>query len=345
MFPQTRLETCFLECRFISAGGLLLALILLFASNGFGQGEANFFNNPNTLIRGPDGAPISGTETYYFALLSAPAGMTDPHLFTFTRCYATNMSVPGRINGGWPVIMWGWPAGVAQAFVICGWPSYLGHDWNTNRMSGATPFGLSQIATGIAGGGQFSIPPLNLFGSGTIASGFMISGCPTPYWDGFATMPTNQTVIAGGTAFFDVIAVACPLPLYQWYLNGAPIPGATENSFLVTNASAAAAGTYSVIASNTNWPSCCETQGASATLTVITLPDISSQPQSQTAVVGSTVHFQVSAFGPTPLSFQWFFNGSAGAIANGPDLWLTNVQVSDSDRGEDLIGSVRGACA
>jgi hypothetical protein len=60
------------------------------------------------------------------------------------------------------------------------------------------------------------------------------------------------------------------------------------------------------------------------------LPQITSQPQNQFAVVGDTATFYVSADGSLPLSYQWL---KAGAVITGATnyyLSLTNVQVSDA---------------
>jgi hypothetical protein len=206
----------------------LFALCLSCAcSVAVGQGLVNFFNNPMTLISGANGAPSAPAGSYYFALLTAPVGTTDPREFKFTGCYATNQTAAGRINGGWGVSVPEWPAGTAKAFLVCGWPASVGHDWNQNWLvgPGGAQLGVSMIASGIAGG--FSAggmaPPLNLFGSTTINSGFMVWSCLGPYWEGFSMLPGSQTVVVGAQASFAVGAVACPLPWYQWYFNGAGI--------------------------------------------------------------------------------------------------------------------------
>jgi len=312
----------------ICARRIVLTLGLFSTSLGLGQGIVNFFNNPSALISGTDGAPISGAGAYNFALLTAPVGTTDPHLFKFAGAYATSMTAPGRINGG-NVVVLDWPPRQAKAFFVFGWPAYLGHDWNSNWLNGGVPSGMSSIASGIPGDGTWQ-PALNLFGLNAISSGFTISDCMAPYWDGLSKSPASQTVFKGASPLFDVAANACPAPFYQWYFNGAAIPGATDNFYKITDAQPTAAGTYFVVLSNTNWPSCCQTQIASATLTVVTLPAFKSQPQSQTALVNSTVHLAADADGSPPLSFQWFFNDIPLANGKNSDLWLTNVQVTDS---------------
>src|SRR5207247_10465393 len=54
------------------------------------------------------------------------------------------------------------------------------------------------------------------------------------------------------------------------------------------------------------------------------------QPQSQTAVVGSSPGLSVSLQGTTPLSYQWQLNGTNLPGATAASLMLTNVQLSQA---------------
>ena len=62
--------------------------------------------------------------------------------------------------------------------------------------------------------------------------------------------PVSQALLAGGTASFSAQATGGNLS-YQWDFAGTPIPGATNNTFILTNVTAGAAGTYSIVVSNT----------------------------------------------------------------------------------------------
>src|SRR2546422_10189234 len=55
-------------------------------------------------------------------------------------------------------------------------------------------------------------------------------------------------------------------------------------------------------------------------------PVITTQPQSQPAIAGSSVTFTVAATGTTPLGFQWKFNGANLSGATNLTLRLDNVQ-------------------
>lgn len=64
----------------------------------------------------------------------------------------------------------------------------------------------------------------------------------------FAAQPTSQTVATGSTAVFN--ANATYATSYRWLRNGVEIPGATSSAFVINNASAANAGTYTSVATN-----------------------------------------------------------------------------------------------
>jgi alpha-tubulin suppressor-like RCC1 family protein len=187
--------------------------------------------------------------------------------------------------------------------------------------------------------------PVDYAGFPGYFGGIEIGGCLGPYWLGFRTAPTNQAVVVGATATFYVGANSCPYPYYQWYFNGVGIPGAAGSSLQISNAQPTNAGTYSVVLSNQCWGSQWGVVhvSESATLTVRPEPIITSPPQSQTAVVGSTVNFQASAAGAPPLAYQWSFNGSAIPGAGSTKLQLTNLQVSQSGSYTVVVTNTYGA--
>ena len=62
---------------------------------------------------------------------------------------------------------------------------------------------------------------------------------------------------------------------------------------------------------------------------VIAQPIITKHPTSTAVALGGSATLQVTASAPTPLTYQWQFNGAdvAGAISN--HLTLTNVTLAD----------------
>lgn len=78
----------------------------------------------------------------------------------------------------------------------------------------------------------------------------------TPHYPHYATVPVitgqpySQTVNAGSTISFNVIAVGDAPLAYQWKLNGSSIPGATTSTLSLTNVSTANSGTYTAVITN-----------------------------------------------------------------------------------------------
>jgi hypothetical protein len=62
--------------------------------------------------------------------------------------------------------------------------------------------------------------------------------------------PTDQTVVAGGTASFGVTASGMSPLSYQWNFNGTNILGATNTTLILTNVQISQAGNYTVLVTN-----------------------------------------------------------------------------------------------
>ncbi len=66
------------------------------------------------------------------------------------------------------------------------------------------------------------------------------------------TQPVNQSVSAGGTANFVVVAAGLPAPTYQWRKNGTPISGQTGVVLTLNSVSASDVANYDVVITNAN---------------------------------------------------------------------------------------------
>lgn len=125
--------------------------------------------------------------------------------------------------------------------------------------------------------------------------------------------PQSQTVTVGAAATFTVTATGTAPLSYQWSKGGVAISGATSATYttpatqLTDNAAS-----FTVLVSNSAGN--ITSSAAALTVTAVaTAPIITSQPQSQSVVVGSTTTFTVIATGAGPLTYQW----SKGATAIG----------------------------
>ena len=132
------------------------------------------------------------------------------------------------------------------------------------------------------------------------------------------TQPQNQTANVGNTATFSVTANGTAPFSYFWYKNNIQISGANSSSYITPTLTASDNGNlYKCIITN-----CTNTYQAisnNATLSVnspCTSVSIGTQPQNQTANVGSTATFSVSANGTAPFSYFWYKNNIQISGAN-----------------------------
>jgi len=68
----------------------------------------------------------------------------------------------------------------------------------------------------------------------------------------FQTQPQSQTVAAGSNVSFSVMATGAPAPIYQWFINGVAIAGATSATLTLNNVQPANAGSYTATAFNSS---------------------------------------------------------------------------------------------
>lgn len=130
------------------------------------------------------------------------------------------------------------------------------------------------------------------------------------------TQPAGLTATAGGAATFTVAATGTSPLTYQWRKNGTNVAGATGASLTVTLLQASDAGDYSVVVTNAAG----SVTSALAALVVnvpVVAPAITTQPASQSVLVGGSATFTVVSTGSAPLAYQWRKDGVnlAGATA------------------------------
>ena len=186
--------------------------------------------------------------------------------------------------------------------------------------------------------------------AGLVLSGSTLFGTTeggwTPYLSGtifsvslssptITSQPTSRTDYAGSTVMFNVTATSLFPMSYQWQKNGTNlvdggnVSGSVSNVLTLANISDADAAVYSINVGNFG-----SLTSSNATLTVIDLPFIATQPLSQAIGVGSNVTFTALAYGAPPFIFQWYYDnspvGSPTAGTNVSSYTLTNVQTNQS---------------
>jgi hypothetical protein len=72
-------------------------------------------------------------------------------------------------------------------------------------------------------------------------------------------------------------------------------------------------------------------------------PSITAQPNSQTAIMGTNVTFQLTTTGTAPLVYQWTLDGTNLAGATAETLLLTNVQPTQAGNYAVVINNPGGS--
>lgn len=140
--------------------------------------------------------------------------------------------------------------------------------------------------------------------------------------------PRGLTVPYGQSASFSVTATGT-LPLsYQWQKDGVNLSGRTNATLSFGAVQSSDAGGYRVVVANAGG----SVTSVVATLTVTVIPPqyLSTEPFSQSVVLGEPVSFAVGASGQPAPTLQWFWNGQPLAGATNAILRFPRVALEQA---------------
>jgi len=157
------------------------------------------------------------------------------------------------------------------------------------------------------------------------------TGDTKPVIPSITTQPASQTVTAGQTATFSLVASGTAPLTYTWRKNGATISGTNSASYTTPATTAADNNAkFDVMVSN----SAGSATSAQATLTVSAAPAapaITAQPANKTVIAGQTATFSVTATSTAPLTYQWQKN--AADISGATSASYTTPMTTTTDSG------------
>ena len=219
-------------------------------------------------------------------------------------------------------------AGQTASFsVVASGTAPFTYQWRKNgsNISGATSSTYTTPVTSSADhGAVYSVVVGNNAGTVTSSNATLTVN----YGPSISTQPGSQTVNAGQTVSFGVVATGTATLAYQWTKGGVNISGATSSSYTTPATTSADNGAvYAVTISNAYG----SVSSSNATLTVITAPTVSTQPSDQTVTAGQTASFAVTASGTAPFTYQWRKNGSN--ISGATSSSYTTPVTSSADNG------------
>jgi hypothetical protein len=187
------------------------------------------------------------------------------------------------------------------------------------------------IPMGISDGGDYRIRISTVRGHSSTSNLFTISNPPT-----ITAPPVAVTACQGERVVLRVGASGSGLN-YQWRRNATNISGATNDSLVITNLSAANAGNYDVVITGRCTPNATSTAVA---VTVGATTEITKQPENVTVEKGKGFELSVQAKG-SDLTYQWQKDGTN---INNANTATYRVQASTEADAGSYTCLVNGVC-
>ena len=223
-------------------------------------------------------------------------------------------------------------AGQAATFqVTASGTAPLGYQWQKNgsNISGANSSSYTTPVTSSADNGAvFTVNVSN--SAGTAAS--TNATLTVNIGPSITTQPAaSQTITAGQTVSFGVVASGTAPLSYQWKKNGSNIAGATSSTYTTPAMAVADSGAVFTVEIS-NMAGTVSSNSATVTVNPVAVaPAITVQPGSLSVTAGQTATFSVTARGTAPVSYQWRKNGSN--IAGATSSSYTTPATSSDDNG------------
>jgi hypothetical protein len=326
-----------------------------------GNGSSSYQWYQSTINTNTGGTPITGATSssytpslvnfgtlYYYCTVTQNAGCAA------NSAVATVVSNPSPVISAQPlanqtICVGSAPSPLSTSYTGgVGTPSYQWFVNNQNTTLGGTP---------IAGATSSAYVPSNQVGLGTNYYFCVVtlsnSSCPQATTNVAAVNTVSNPSVNGpqSSTYCQSTAVAQPLSVsasggngtsysYQWYSNvnntnfgGNPILGANNPNY-TPNINGTSNNFYCVVTQ----PGGCQAASAVATITIVSTPNIASQPiAGQTLCIGGTPQtlFITTAGGVSNPSYQWYSNTintitNASAIANATSASFTPNSVSST---------------
>lgn len=195
-------------------------------------------------------------------------------------------------------------------------------------------YGLS-AASGVFTNDVINIDPEpKTTGNRSVLCGFIITDQPV-----VSTKPVGGTYNLGSPFTLTAGAAGIPPISYQWLLNGAPVPGATNSTYAVASAAAANGGNYQLVATNAYG------SGTSvvASVNVLLTPTFLSSLEPLTNYPTMNATLSASVGGQSPIACEWLKNGVFYTSTTNAALTFADLQASNDADYQLVITNVLGA--
>jgi RHS repeat-associated protein len=278
-----------------------------------------------------DGASLSG-ETGQ-SLTIVPVDLADEgsyHAHVINTCGETK-SAAAFLTVTEPPTITGQPAGAALCAgeghtfsVSATGTAPLTFQWSKDgtNLPGATGQSLIITAATAADAGGYRVLVTNACGKATSGTATLtVSDAPE-----ITTQPADAEVCQGGSHTFSVDAPGTSPLTFQWFKDSVSLPGETGQSLSLDPVLFADEGDYHVVVTN----ACGEDTSTTADLSVSERPTITTQPTDGDVCNGDTFVLAVDAEGASPITFQWFKDGSPLPGETGQTLTIPAASATDA---------------
>jgi Immunoglobulin I-set domain len=273
-----------------------------------------------------NGAPISGATNSTYTVSSADSASAGNYSVTVTNGVSSVTSSVAVVAVGSSIISN--PIGLSlhptqiASFSVAGQGiGSLSYQWYQIPSGGTTGVAISGATSP-----NYRTPPVDASYDGTQYYATVSDSCgPLTSADAslavtpgnvpptILTQPAGQTVAAGGTTSFTVVATGTPALSYQWYVipaghkTGTAIAGANSATYGVPTTATTATNDqdlYYVMVTNAYGQA--TSQLAPLAVGNGILLQITGQPLTQYVDVGAPATYQVTAVSSLPLTYQWY---------------------------------------
>ncbi len=300
-----------------------------------------------TLTVTATGTALAAGDTFTLFTATSYAGsftsITLPSLGSGLAWNTNNLAVNGTIAVAALPVITTQPAnqsvtqGSPATFSVTATGTALNYQWLKNGASigGATAASYTISSTTTNDAASYSVVISNAVGSTNSATATLTVNVPPV----ITTQPVSQNINQGSPVTFSVTASGTAPLNYQWLKNGTNISGATSSSYTISSVATTDAANYTVAIANVAG----STNSSAATLTVNVPPTITTQPASQTVIVGNPVTFTVAATGTAPLSYQWQKNGANISGATTASYTIGSVATNDAANYTAIVTNIAGS--
>ena len=212
----------------------------------------------------------------------------------------------------------------------------LTYQWQKDGVdiTGATSASYTVSGATAADAGSYTVEVTGDCGAVTSAGAALQISAPTT----ITTQPAaTQDLCPGTDATFTVVGAGSGTLTYQWQKDGDDITGATSASYTVTAATAADAGSYTVVVTG----DCGSVTSSASVLTVNPVTTITTQPAAVTTCLQQSATFTVVAAGTGTLTYQWRKDGVDIAGATSASYTVSNITAAS---GGNYSVVVTGTC-